>query len=37
MVSLTFPVSFWFYLKFCTVDGSEALGILNILVRGRPP
>jgi hypothetical protein len=31
MVFLSFPVSLFFYYHFFTVDGSEALGILNIL------
>lgn len=31
MIVLSFPVSFFFYYTFCTVDGNEALGILNIL------
>ena len=31
MICLTFPVCFFFYFEFFTVDGSTSLGILNVL------
>ena len=31
MICLTFPVCFFFYFEFCTVDGSTSLGLLNVL------